>query len=338
MKYVRVQYKCLGCHARCSTTTHNLRHRTNNKDLHYCFKCLLKLEKLSAVFAALPAEYHSKVFAGCIDYTIAIRYLKDVSTKLLVRYECRQCHTTHCLRWSKFKDRKHFRFDDLCYKCLGVLISNDPLMVEQNSRNSKSLWLSNGYRKKCLHSFLEHSKRLQIDPLYAAKYRRKCRSIAGSIVIRGQVIRFDSAFELFYLWYIKDRCSVIRRCEFAIAYGEHFYHPDFFVIDLVGGRTIIEIKGYYRNNVIEKQTAALAYIAETAVADNYVLYDTERLIAEGIVSGRGGARMWRQIRSICDETTITFADQKHCRIAEIGPARFRAETQSKENRKTAICR
>jgi len=177
---------------------------------------------------------------------------------------------------------------------------------------------------------------MQIDPEYANKHRRRSKSISGRVLINGRWIRFDSAYELIFLWYAKDRFKTIRRCRFAIAYGSHFYHPDFMVIDLSGARSIVEIKGFYKNNVIEKQRAARKYIAENSVADSYVLYDTNKLIRDGILLKIGSRYMWQQIAEINNATTIAFADKKHKRIAEIGYQRFNKEVKNKKYIEAAV--
>ncbi len=331
MKIVRVDFVCEKCGKPHTTTNHNLRYRDHNKDEHICFKCLLKMQKSSEVFNAIPVEYHNQIFAGCIDYDLAIRYLVGVSSKVLVKFECRQC-TQHCLiRWSKLADRAHNKYDNICAHCLRSLINNDPIMLESNRQKTKLLWNDDNYRTKCLKAFASHNKAMQTDQEYANRHRRKSHSVAGTILINGQWIRFDSGFELIFLWNTRDRYVKIRRCDFVIAYGKHFYHPDFFVIDKSGRRSIIEIKGYYRNNVEQKQEAATRYIADTGIADSYDLYDTDRLMDDGIILGVGGTYMWDQIRRINNGTTITFSDPKHSRIAEIGQRRYYREIANQKN-------
>jgi hypothetical protein len=202
-------------------------------------------------------------------------------------------------------------------------------MLEQNRACSKKLWTNQSYRINCLKSFVLHNEKMQHDVEYAARYRRKSKSVTGTILIGESPIRFDSAYELLFIWYCKDKMT-IRRCHFAIAYGNHFYHPDFMIIDQCGNRTLVEIKGYYRNSVVEKQVAAEQYISQTGVAEAYILYDTKRLLADGILNGVGGAYMWRQIRNIYDEAIITFTDPKHKRIAEIGISRYTKEAKNQE--------
>lgn len=41
--------------------------------------------------------------------------------------------------------------------------------------------------------------------------------------------------------------------------------------------------------------------------------------------------MWQQIREINQNGVITFTDEKHKRIAEIGTARFYKEKRNKKN-------
>jgi hypothetical protein len=179
---------------------------------------------------------------------------------------------------------------------------------------------------------------MQIDPEYANRHRRRSRSVEGIILVGGQEIRFDSAFELIFLWNTRNKYCKVRRCNFAIAYDNHFYHPDFFVVDKNGERAIIEVKGFYKSNVAEKQTAANRYILETGIADRYILYDTDRLLAESILYGVGGARMWKQIREINNAATITFTDPKHQRIADVGVSRFRREVKNKKNIEASLRR
>jgi hypothetical protein len=233
-------------------------------------------------------------------------------------------------------DRKYYKYDNVCSSCLNYLIQNDPGKIAINQANSKALWCDASYRRKCLKAFELHNKNMQLNTAYAHKHRRRSRSVEGFIEINGQSIRFDSAFELIFLWQVRNKYQKIRRCNFAIAYSSHFYHPDFLVIGPDGYKSIIEIKGFYKSNISEKQEAAEKYIAETGIADSYILYDTELLLSEGILRGVGGAHMWKQIREINNETTVTFTSEEHKRIAEIGRSRFRRETKNKKDIKTTI--
>ena len=331
MKYVRITYDCGKCGASCTTTTHNLKYRDHHKNEHICQKCLIKLEKSNAVFEAVPVEFHHQIFSGCLDYKIAIKYLRGISSKILVKFGCSICNCECCIRWSKIADRKHHQYDNICLKCLDNLIQNEPAKLELNRNNSKLLWQNKDYRIQCLRAFDLHNKTMQTDPEYANKHRRRSRSVEGTVLINGHKIRFDSAYELIFLWGVRDRYNKIRRCNFAIAYGNHFYHPDFFVVDRSGERMIVEVKGFYKSNVAEKQTAADSYIAETDIADSYILYDTERLLTECILRGLGGGHMWKQIGEINNATTIAFTDPKHQRIANIGINRFRREAKNKKH-------
>lgn len=315
-----------------------MRYRQHNQNEPICQKCLIKIQKSGQVFAALPSEFHYQVFKNELDFDLAVKYLLDVSSTIPVKFSCRVCTQVDSMRWSNFKRRKHKQFENICLKCLNNVIQTDPDKLKSNSRKSKFLWQNSDYRLECLKAFAEHNKNMQLDPGYANRHRRKSKSITGSVIIAGQEIVFDSGFELIFLWNTREKYTTLRRCEYAIAYGSHFYHPDFFVIDNTGKRTIIEIKGYYDNNVASKQEAAEQYIAETNIADAYILYTTEKLLDDGILTGLGGCRMWKQIGIINNETTISFADSKHQRIAEIGVSRHRRETKNQKDHEITLCR
>jgi hypothetical protein len=327
MKIVKVEYECIGCGADCITTNHNLRYRKHHQNEPYCQKCLIKLEKSANLFDAIPLEHHGQIFDGQIDHDLAIKYLSDVGSNISVKFKCKKCQQIQITKWNKLKKRKNGKLDKLCYRCLQTRINTSEEMVQRHSDRSKLLWANGEYRRQCLKSFESHNKRMQQDVEYAAKHRRKSRSISGAVKINNQSIRFDSAFELFYIDYIYDKCEILRRCEYAIAYDNHFYHPDFFVV-LDGCRMIVEIKGYYNNRVEEKQKAAIQYVDETDIADDYVLYTTEKLLDEGILRGVGGGHMWRQIRDLNNVRTIEFSETKHQRIAEVGRSRYLKEIES----------
>ncbi len=330
-KIIEVIYDCEKCGVKCVTTNHNLRYRKHHKNEYICQKCLIKLEKSSSVFDALPNEFHNQVFDNQIDFDVAVKYLYGISTHINVRFACKKCQQIIVMRWNNLLRRKHHRLDNICIKCLNDLIQNDPYKLKSNSDKSKLLWNNNDYKLKCLKAFEAHNKRMQLDTTYANKHRRRSKSITGTILLNNQNIVFDSAFELIFLAITRNSFAKIRRCNFAIAYNNHFYHPDFFVVYHDGTSSIIEIKGFYNNNVSEKQQAAESYIKETGVTESYVLYDTTKLLADGILLGTGGAKMWKQIRDFYDETIITFTDPKHKRIAEIGLSRYRKETKNKQN-------
>lgn len=283
----------------------------------------------------MPAEYHRQIFSGIIDHSLAVRFLSGVGTDILVKYDCSQCTTPTLIKWNKLGARKHQPYLDICNKCLQTAINIDPAALERNRKCSSMLWHDEKYRLACLKSFSEHNHRMQTDVEYARLHQRKCNSVTGSILIGGHSIQFDSGYELLFISAVHKQCSMFRRCEFAIAYGGHFYHPDFFLVYPDGKRVVAEVKGYYQTNVLEKQAAAAAYIAATDLADEYVLYDVDRLIADGIFVGGGGARMWQQIRSISNGI-VTFSDPKHKRIAEIGYSRYRKEVKNQVVEKTPV--
>jgi hypothetical protein len=282
------------------------------------------------VFKAIPVEFHYQIFANLIEYEIAIQYLCNISTNTCVKFTCQKCNGINIMRWRDLERRKYHKYDNICSKCLNKLIQNNPEKLEANKNNAKKLWYSEDYKSRCLRAFESHNKKMQLDPKYANKHRRKSKSVTGKILIDNQLIIFDSAFELIFLWSIRGKYNIIRRCDFAIAYNNHFYHPDFLVVDNDNNRIIIEVKGFYKNNIIAKQKAAEQYIIETNIADSYILYDTERLLSESILHGIGGAYMWKQIKEINHEAIISFTDPKHQRIAEIGINRFRKEIKNQE--------
>lgn len=329
-KVFKVRYNCEKCGVECTTTNHNLRYRDHYKNEYICQKCLIKLSKSKLVFDSIPSEFHYQIFNNEIDYELAVSYLIGVSTKLHIKMICKICNCISILRWNDLCRRKHSRYDNICLKCLNNLIQNDPSKLASNRLKSKSLWKNPKYRSKCIKAFELHNEKMQNNPEYAYKYRRKSNSVTGTININGQDIIFDSAYELLFIWHIRHQYK-IRRCWFAIDYGGHFYHPDFLIIDNKGNRIIIEVKGFYQNHVEEKQKAAEEYIKHTGIADEYVLYDVNKLIGTGIVTGTGGARMWKQIREIYHEATITFTSPKHQRIAEIGVSRYRKESKNTTN-------
>lgn len=324
-----MEYKCLGCGVKCKTTTHNLQYRQHFKNEHYCMKCIIRKTKSSKVFDAIPPEFHQQIFDNCIAFDLAVKFLSNISTYINVVYPCNVCGKDCKIRWSKILDRKSLVFERLCYYCMQRKINLDK--SDEHSSRSKALWHNIEYRKKCIKSFEKHNKRMQLDPVYANKNKRRSKSVSGSIFIQQQWINFDSAFELLFLHHISDKCKTIRRCKHAIAYFEHYYHPDFFIIFNDGTRAIIEIKGFYKNKVEEKKQAAIDFITETKIADCYILYDTDKLITDGVLTGVGGGHMWRQIKRIYDARIITFAEEKHRRIAEIGQRRYAKEIKNQQN-------
>lgn len=336
LKIYTIEYDCIGCNIHCATTNHNLKYRQHHQNEHYCQKCLIKLDKQSAVFTALPPQFHQLVFGGLIDHDLAITYLKDVGSNIEITFRCDGCSKPQTIRWNKLRARKYGRYDKICGRCLQVKINNSTEFLDANKKRSKALWQQPGYRKRCLLAFELHNQRMQYDTEYAARHRRRSRSIDGKIQLFGNWVRFDSGFELVFLDFICDRCRTLRRCRFAIPYGGHFYHPDFFVILPDGRRQIIEIKGYYNNNVLRKQTAAIEYLKETNIADDYVLYTTQKLLDDNILIGTGGGRLWDQIRKINDARIIRFTNPQHQEIAKIGRSRYYKNTQNKSNNKRTV--
>lgn len=325
-----IEYNCEFCGVKCITTTENLRYRQHYRDKHYCQKCIIKLTKQSAVFNAMPSEYHADIFAGVIEYSVAKQYLIDVHTNLKVKFVC-ACGRNCEIRWNKLRERLHNKFEDICYYCLQSRINNDPHKLKQHIIRSQELWKNDDYRARCISSFVEHNHRMQTDVKYAHKNKRKSRSVSGNVKVGDQIIEFDSGFELIFIDYILNICKILKRCEFAIPYGNRYYHPDFYVVYHNGKSSIIEIKGHYRNRVKSKQKAAIEYITSTGVADEYVLYDTNKLLQDGILIGLGGAKMWKQIRRIKNERIVSFTNEEHYRIAEIGPARYYKEKKNSKN-------
>jgi hypothetical protein len=322
MKIRTVTYDCIGCGGSCVTTNHNLRYRKHHNNEYYCQRCLIKLEKSSEVFYALPPQFHNQVFAGKVDHSLAVKYLRNVRSNINVEFCCKRCSRRQIIRWNKLLARKNNKFDSICYTCLQRKLNSTDEAIAKHRERSKSLWKDAVYRTACLRAFQHHNNKMQHDVEYAAKHKRRSRSISGEVKIGNRSLRFDSAYELMFIDHIYDRCVILRRCEYAIAYGKHFYHPDFFIMLPCGSRVIAEIKGYYRTNVEEKQRAAVEYIKKTAIADEYVLYDTNRLLNDGVLDGVGGGKMWDQLRRICNARTVCFASRKHQTIAKIGRSRY----------------
>lgn len=327
-KPTKIIFNCKKCNNKYETTKESLKYRTNYANEHICKSCISKLQRLEHVFKVIPNNMHYQIFNGCIDYDIAIKYLKNISTKLNIKFNCRVCNKEHKVRWHKFEERQNYKYDNICYHCITIAINNDPKMLKINRDRSKKLWNNNEYRKACIKAFHNHNHKMQTNQEYANKHKRKSKSISGEILVKSQWIRFDSAYELIFLWHIAFKCDIIRRCNFVIPYGNHFYHPDFLIINNDGSRHIIEIKGFYKNKVQEKQKAAIKYIKESKAADSYILYDTNLLIKEGIIK-IGSTWMWRKIKEINNETSIKFSNKKHKEIAKIGRYQYYKKMQNK---------
>lgn len=317
MRIFRVKYDCEFCDAPCETTNHNLRYRKHYKNKHYCQKCIIRLCKASRVFDRIPVKYYKSALLDELDFDVAKKYLQEVRTNVKVLYLCDKCDKNVRIRWCKILDRKHEKFSKLCNICLQRRISNDEDMKRQNVEHSRGLWADKGFREKALASFMEHNRKMRFDVEYSQRYRRKSRSVVGVIIIDRREIEFDSGYELIFIHEIIDKCSVFRRCLTPIKYEHGYYHPDFFIIR-DGISEIVEVKGYYNNNVGKKAEAAERFIIETGIADKYSFYNTTRLIEEGILSGVGGARMWKQIKKVNNARIIKFAEEKHKKSAEIG--------------------
>ena len=327
MKIIQVNYNCEICGIPCKTTNHNLRYRKHFKDEQYCQSCIIRMTKCKVVLGKVPQQFHDQVMNNCINFDIAIQYLKDVRTNLVVKFDC-ECGKSCEIKWNKLHDRKHDRLKPICYECLQRKINTAEDRIKDHSERSIQLWSNKDYRNKCIKSFAKHNHRMQIDTAYAHKNKRRCRSVSGSIIFNDHKISFDSGYELIFIDFIYDKCYKIRRCEFSIPYGMRYYHPDFYILYPDGKSVIVEIKGYYKNNVKEKQTAASMYIKETGIADDYILYDTDKMLSDGILDKIGGAYMWKQIRRIYHDRTIEFAEEKHRRIAEIGYSRYFKESKN----------
>lgn len=337
MKIIQVNYNCEICGTSCKTTNHNLKYRKHFKNKHYCQKCIIRLTKCKAVFDSVPQQFHSQIMNNCISFDIALQYLKDVRTNVAVKFDC-ECGKSCKIRWNKLHDRKNDKLKPICCECLQRNINTTEDRIKEHSERSIQLWHDKDYRNKCTQSFAKHNRKMQTDVEYAHKNKRRCRSVSGRIMFNGSKIAFDSGYELIFLDFIYDKCDKIRRCEFSIPYGMRHYHPDFYILYPDGKSAIIEIKGYYRNNVKEKQAAARAYVEETGIADDYILYDTDKLLSDGILDKIGGAHMWKQIRRICNDRIVEFTEEKHRRIAEIGPSRYFKESKNQKNNKIAISR
>ncbi len=316
-----------------------------------CNKCAFKLNRFKKLFDLVPEKYHKEILQQFqINFSVARKYLRNFSTKIDLKCDCIKCSKSYITRFDKIFKRKYFNGQQICPICLPKLISNSqthklnnseaqliaqnkPDRLFKNQNKARLLWKDNNYKRKCLVGFSKHNQKMQTDPAYANKHKRRSKSVSGIIKINNYNIRFDSMYEVIFLWYVKDEYKVIRRCEFAIVYGNHFYHPDFFLIGKNGERVIIEVKGFYKNKILEKKKAAEEYILKTNIADSYEIYDTDRLIREGILIGVGSGRLWKQIKEIYNAGVITFTDSKHKQIAEIGRRRF-IKLQKNQNNKT----
>jgi len=338
MKIIKIHYNCYGCGQYCETTNHNMRYRQHCKNEQLCQKCIIRRTKSAVVFQAVPEKYHELIYAGIIPFDIAIKNLQQISTDIKVEYYCENCDKHVLIRWSKQLSRQHGKYEQMCYSCLQSLIHNSPDYHQAHVERSKKLWQNEEYRQKGLRAFQEHNLRMSIDPIYASKHKRRSRSISGVVILGDRRISFDSAFELFYIHYAIDNYAVFRRCEFIIPYNGHHYHPDFFIIDATGKRSIIEVKGYYNNDVQTKEAAAQQFIITSDIADEYLLYTTAKLQRDGILLGVGGYHMWKQIRGICDVRIVRFAEEKHREIARIGPHRYYKNQTNQKNREAALYR
>ena len=329
LKTLRINCDCLGCGDIYQIGAYSKKQGQNKL---YCGRCLIKLSKSYKLFESLPIEHHAAVFKWRLNFDVAVQYLKCVNSKIRVVYDCEMCNSNCSTEWSKILIRKHHVFDKLCYECIQRSINLDPIRLQENADRSRELWHSDVYRSKCTEGFKSHNTKLQQDPEYLAKHRRNnSRSITGSLNLENRSIHFDSGYELLFIDYALSNNYIIRRCEFAISYGSHYYHPDFFIIKPDGKRVIVEIKGYYNKNVEDKKCAAIEYINNTGIADEYHLCYTDELISLGILSGVGGFRLWKKIARVYNERSITFTEEKHTRIAEIGRSRYNQEIKNKKD-------
>ena len=352
--YRRITFDCKMCDKSTMVTFLSWSHRDHFAKEFLCNKCCVRLNLSKKLFAALPKKYHKEV---CKTHKVPFELLnlvKGTSSKVLIHGVCKNCGNEFNSIIRNITERHYFRNEPYCKKCLIKLVpklpqqllnnskaqliaQNTPERLNQNILTSRRLWKEGKFGLRCLRAFSKHLERMQTDPEYALTIRRNRRSIAGVVNINGHKIRFDSSYELIYLWYIKDKVDFIRRCEFRIAYGSHFYHPDFMICQN-GIRKIIELKGYYEKDVYETQKAAIEYIKQTNVAEEYQLYDTNRLIKEGILQGRNSNQLWQQVRRIFKHGVITFTQDKHRQIAEIGRKKWYKERRHKTNNKEEVLR
>jgi hypothetical protein len=314
--YKRTAFKCDICAKDTIIRVVALKRKKKINGKLLCFSCWKRRQTMAKTYDAVPIEYHKFLDANLIDFDIAEKYLQDIQSSICVSFECISCNMTKTLRWCKILARKFDAGVKICYSCLQSKINNRDDYLEAHRVRGTEMWKHQEYRKKCIKGFEAHNKKMQLDVEYSQKHRRKSKSVSGEILIGDKFVKFDSGFELIYLAGL-DHASIVRRCNFAISYKKRYYHPDFMVISN-GRKTIVEIKGFYKNAVEEKQEAAIAYIAKTKIADNYILYDTDRLLREGILIGTGGGHFWRQIRKINNERIVRFSDVKHQQIAATG--------------------
>jgi len=301
----------------------------------FCSACLIRRRTMTKIYEAIPVEYHSLLDSNIISFDMAEKYIANISSSIIVSFTCIKCHADKQIRWCKLLERKHSRAEKICCSCLQSSINTQDSHLLAHRERSKKLWHRDAYRVKCIKAFQEHNKKMQLDVDYAQLHKRKSKSVTGELLVGDRFIKFDSGFELIYLASLPENV-IIRRCNFPISYKNRYYHPDFLVIDASNKKTIVEIKGFYKNAVEEKQAAAIQYISQTKIADDYILYDTDRLLKEGILEGTGGGYFWKQIRKINNGRIIRFTDSKHQQIAEHGRNWRIKDSDNKKNREKSL--
>ena len=273
-----------------------------------------------------------------IDFDCGLEYFgKSFCTKIKLVGKCENCGEDFKARYDKLRNRKIFPFEKLCTKCIRVLTSrsaeakannskaqliaqNKPSRLKQNTESSKRWWrnLDPATKTTLLGPFRKHNKKLQNNPQYAAENRRRSgKTITGEVLINNKWIKFDSGYELLFLYSKNDSECTIRRCEFVIPYGKFTYNPDFWVAE-DGATSVIEIKGYYNNRCDLKAAAAQTYIKDTGIADIYTIIGIKELKKAGILEKESSTYVWKQIRKIYNGSNIKFTHKNHQLIAKHG--------------------
>jgi hypothetical protein len=315
-------------------------------DSNFCFRCYDSSIRRKLMLLITPQHLYSDIILNNqINFDEGVKYLgKNFKCKIFLFGSCSICGINFRSRYDKLKGRKVYPFAKLCTKCVReetcrsevaresnrkaqLITQNLPHIKNNNSMRSKRYWksLTKTERENLLKPFTEQNEKIKNDPEYSSQIRKSSGlTISGRININGKWIEFDSGYELLYLNYIKNMNDItIRRCDFVIPYGKYTYNPDFLIINN-DKKTIVEIKGYYKNRIEEKEKAAISFVNSNDIADEYCIL--------GILEKESSVYVWKQIRKIYDGQNIKFTHDKHREIAAIGRSRFNRNRRNSLNR------
>ena len=235
------------------------------------FKRLQPILRVKNKIAFARLTTFSKINAK-IGYAFEEYDWENHSKKALVQIRCQHCSAEYVTTACQLRRRKYYKIQaySRCYQkhhardeawsernaASQKIAQNRPATLEKHRANSAKLWVGeHGQKMRDAHlksvsrqSYKDNmasimKEKWKTDEVYRDKVSGKGRFKHVGISETGIV--YHSKLELAFLMRCRDRNEQVERCNFAISYVNpieqttHDYYPDF----ILGGKTIIEIKG-----------------------------------------------------------------------------------------------